>query len=114
MSQRYVAARRAQRTIRDILEKKEQMTGLIKARKYQFVNDPDTERLLRSSMGLGTLDVAGEFGALRRNGNFRDRSGVTPPDPTGREWSAEQTTLNRQSPYVYALHNPHHLTSLSV
>ncbi|XP_052818113.1 E3 ubiquitin-protein ligase TRIM71-like [Mya arenaria] len=61
MSQRYVAARRAQRTIRDILEKKEQMTGLIKARKYQFVNDPDTERLLRSSMGLGTLDVAGEF-----------------------------------------------------
>ncbi|XP_052817863.1 E3 ubiquitin-protein ligase TRIM71-like [Mya arenaria] len=61
MSQRYVAARRAQRTIRDILEKKEQMTGLIKAQKYQFVNDPDTERLLRSSMGLGTLDVAGEF-----------------------------------------------------
>ncbi|XP_052817876.1 E3 ubiquitin-protein ligase TRIM71-like [Mya arenaria] len=61
MNQRYVAARRAQRAIRDILEKKEQMTGLIKARKYQFIKDPETERLLGSSMGLGTLDVAGEF-----------------------------------------------------
>ncbi|XP_052817694.1 uncharacterized protein LOC128243788 [Mya arenaria] len=37
------------------------ITDLIKARKYRFVEDPDTERLLGSDMGLGGLDVTGEL-----------------------------------------------------
>ncbi|XP_052817706.1 E3 ubiquitin-protein ligase TRIM71-like [Mya arenaria] len=61
VNQRYVAARRAEKDLRNILDKKEQTTGLIKARKYRFTKDPDTERLLGSNMGPGTLDVAGEF-----------------------------------------------------
>ncbi|XP_052818160.1 E3 ubiquitin-protein ligase TRIM71-like [Mya arenaria] len=61
VNQRYVAARRAEKDIQNILDKNEQMTGLIKARKYRFLKNEDTERLLGSSMGLGTLDVAGEF-----------------------------------------------------
>ncbi|XP_052818953.1 E3 ubiquitin-protein ligase TRIM71-like [Mya arenaria] len=61
LNQRYVAARRAQRNTREILDKKEQMTGLIKVRKYRFTKDKDTKRLLGSRMDLGTLDVAGKF-----------------------------------------------------
>ncbi|XP_052818165.1 protein wech-like [Mya arenaria] len=61
VNQRYVAARRAEKDIRNTLDKKEQISGLIKARKYRFIQDEDTERLLGSNMGLGTLDVAGEF-----------------------------------------------------
>ncbi|XP_052817811.1 transcription intermediary factor 1-alpha-like isoform X1 [Mya arenaria] len=61
VNQRYVAARRAEKDLRNILDKTKQMTGLIKARKYRFTKDEDTERLLGSNMGLGKLDVAGEF-----------------------------------------------------
>ncbi|XP_052818163.1 tripartite motif-containing protein 45-like [Mya arenaria] len=61
VNQRYVAARRAEKDLRYIVHKTKQMTGLIKARKCRFTKDEDTERLLGSNMGLGTLDVVGEF-----------------------------------------------------
>ncbi|XP_052818600.1 E3 ubiquitin-protein ligase TRIM71-like [Mya arenaria] len=61
VNQRYVAARRAEKDIRNILAKNEQMSGLMKATNYRFTKDEDMRRLLESKTGLGTLDVAGEF-----------------------------------------------------
>ncbi|XP_052816160.1 tripartite motif-containing protein 45-like [Mya arenaria] len=60
-NQRYVEARRAQKELRKIQDKMEKMAGRMKTRKYRFVKDADTEGLLGSKMGLGTLDVSGEF-----------------------------------------------------
>ncbi|XP_052818174.1 tripartite motif-containing protein 45-like [Mya arenaria] len=61
-NQRYVTARRVQKELRAIHDKMEMMAGRMKSRRYRFVKDADTEGLLGSNMGLGTLDVAGEFG----------------------------------------------------
>ncbi|XP_052818278.1 uncharacterized protein LOC128244302 [Mya arenaria] len=60
-NQQYVAARRGQKELRGIYDEMEKITGRMKARKYRFTKDADTEGLLRSKMGLGTLYVAGEF-----------------------------------------------------
>ncbi|WAR12479.1 hypothetical protein MAR_026659 [Mya arenaria] len=60
-NQRYVTARRAQKELREIHDKMEKMAGRMKARKYRFVKDPDTEGLLGSKIGLGSLDVVEEF-----------------------------------------------------
>ncbi|XP_052816153.1 uncharacterized protein LOC128242835 [Mya arenaria] len=60
-NQRYVTARRVQKELREIHDKMEKMAGRMKARKYRFVKDPNTEGLLGSKMGLGSLDVAEEF-----------------------------------------------------
>ncbi|XP_052818179.1 uncharacterized protein LOC128244202 [Mya arenaria] len=60
-NKRYVSARRAQKELQGAHHKIETMAGRMKARKYRFVKDADTERLLWSKMGLGSLDVAGEF-----------------------------------------------------
>ncbi|WAR12487.1 hypothetical protein MAR_026667 [Mya arenaria] len=57
-NQRYVTARRVQKELREIHDKMEKMAGRMKARKYRFVKDPNTEGLLGSKMGLGSLDVA--------------------------------------------------------
>ncbi|WAR12700.1 RBFA-like protein [Mya arenaria] len=61
VNQRYVTARRGMKELRGINDNMEKMTDRMNARKYQFTKDADTERLLGSKMGLGTLDVAGEF-----------------------------------------------------
>ncbi|XP_052815492.1 E3 ubiquitin-protein ligase TRIM33-like [Mya arenaria] len=61
VNQRYVTARRGMKEIRGIHDDMWKMPGRMKARKYQFNKDADTERLLGSKMGIGTLDVAGEF-----------------------------------------------------
>ncbi|XP_052774422.1 uncharacterized protein LOC128213007 [Mya arenaria] len=61
VNQRYVTARRAQKELREIHNKMEKMAGRMKARKYRFVEDADTKRLLGSKMGLGTLNMAGEL-----------------------------------------------------
>ncbi|XP_052818178.1 uncharacterized protein LOC128244201 [Mya arenaria] len=39
----------------------DKMAGRMKVRKYRFFKDADTEGLLESKMGIGTLAVAGEF-----------------------------------------------------
>ncbi|WAR12683.1 hypothetical protein MAR_026863 [Mya arenaria] len=61
VNQRYVASRRSQKELRRIYDNMEKMADRMNARKYQFTKDADTERLLGSKKGLGTLDVAGEF-----------------------------------------------------
>ncbi|XP_052816748.1 E3 ubiquitin-protein ligase TRIM71-like [Mya arenaria] len=61
INQRYVAARRTQNELRVIHVDMGKMACRIKARKYRFFKGADTERLLGSKMGLGTLDMAGEF-----------------------------------------------------
>ncbi|XP_052818239.1 uncharacterized protein LOC128244261 [Mya arenaria] len=48
--------------------------GLMTARKLRFTKDSNTERLLGSNMGMGTLDIVGEF---RREIPFPDLSTVT-------------------------------------
>ncbi|XP_052816151.1 uncharacterized protein LOC128242833 isoform X2 [Mya arenaria] len=60
-NQRYVTARRAQKELREIHDKMQKMAGRLKAQKYRFVKDADTEGLLESKMGLGSLDVSEEF-----------------------------------------------------
>ncbi|XP_052816147.1 E3 ubiquitin-protein ligase TRIM71-like isoform X3 [Mya arenaria] len=60
-NQRYVTARRAQKELQEIHDKMEKMAGRMKSRKYRFVKDPDTEGLLGSKIGLGSLDVAEGF-----------------------------------------------------
>ncbi|XP_052816294.1 uncharacterized protein LOC128242906 isoform X2 [Mya arenaria] len=74
VNQRYVTARRGMKELRGINDNMEKMTDRMNARKYQFTKDADTERLLGSKMGLGTLDVAGEF---RKNIPVPDLSTVT-------------------------------------
>ncbi|XP_052815481.1 uncharacterized protein LOC128242387 [Mya arenaria] len=74
VNQQYVAARRGRKELRGIRDEMEKIVGRMKARKYQFTKNVDTERLLGSKMGLGTLDVAGEF---RKNVQVPDRSTVT-------------------------------------
>ncbi|XP_052815485.1 uncharacterized protein LOC128242390 isoform X1 [Mya arenaria] len=74
VNQRYVTARRGMKELREINDNMEKMTDRMNARKYQFTKDADTERLLGSKMGLGTLDVAGEF---RKNIPVPDLSTVT-------------------------------------
>ncbi|XP_052816978.1 uncharacterized protein LOC128243314 [Mya arenaria] len=61
VNQRYVAARKAQKELHDIKDEIEKKAGLMIARKLRFTKDSNTERLLGSSMGMGTLDVVGEF-----------------------------------------------------
>ncbi|WAR12671.1 hypothetical protein MAR_026851, partial [Mya arenaria] len=61
VNQRYVASRRSQKELRRIYDNMEKMADRMNARKYLFTKDADTERLLGSKRGLGTLDVAGEF-----------------------------------------------------
>ncbi|XP_052770398.1 uncharacterized protein LOC128210229 [Mya arenaria] len=61
VNQRYVTARRARKELRGLHDEMWKMDGRIKARKYRFTKDADTERLLESKIGLGTLDVAGEL-----------------------------------------------------
>ncbi|WAR12699.1 hypothetical protein MAR_026879 [Mya arenaria] len=61
VNQRYVAAKRVWKRLGGIYNNMEKMADRMKARKYQFTKDADTERLMGSKMGLGTLDVAGEF-----------------------------------------------------
>ncbi|XP_052816747.1 protein wech-like [Mya arenaria] len=61
VNQRYLAARRAQNELRGLHVEMGKMAGRMKARKYRFVKDADTERLLGTKKGFGTLDVAGEF-----------------------------------------------------
>ncbi|XP_052816070.1 uncharacterized protein LOC128242783 isoform X2 [Mya arenaria] len=72
VNQRYVASRRSQKELRRIYDNMEKMADRTNARKYQFTKDADTERLLGSKKGLGTLDVAGEF-----RKNIPDLSTVT-------------------------------------
>ncbi|XP_052816144.1 uncharacterized protein LOC128242831 [Mya arenaria] len=60
-NQRYVTARRAQKELREIHDKMEKMAGRMKVRRCRFFKDADTEGLLESKMGIGTLAVAGEF-----------------------------------------------------
>ncbi|XP_052815489.1 uncharacterized protein LOC128242391 isoform X2 [Mya arenaria] len=72
VNQRYVASRRSQKELRRIYDNMEKMADRMNARKYQFTKDADTERLLGSKKGLGTLDVAGEF-----RKNIPDLSTVT-------------------------------------
>ncbi|XP_052818293.1 uncharacterized protein LOC128244319 [Mya arenaria] len=74
VNQRYVTARRGRKELREIYDNMEKMPGRVNARRYQFIKDADTERLLGSKMGLGTLDVAGEF---RKNIPVPDLSTVT-------------------------------------
>ncbi|XP_052816301.1 uncharacterized protein LOC128242911 [Mya arenaria] len=74
VNQRYVTARRGMKELRGIFDNMEKMADRMNARKYQFTKDADTERLLGSKMGLGTLDVAGEF---RKNIPVPDLSTVT-------------------------------------
>ncbi|XP_052816299.1 uncharacterized protein LOC128242910 isoform X2 [Mya arenaria] len=72
VNQRYVASRRSQKELRRIYDNMEKMADRMNGRKYQFTKDADTERLLGSKKGLGTLDVAGEF-----RKNIPDLSTVT-------------------------------------
>ncbi|XP_052815505.1 uncharacterized protein LOC128242405 isoform X2 [Mya arenaria] len=72
VNQRYVAAKRVWKRLGGIYNNMEKMADRMKARKYQFTKDADTERLMGSKMGLGTLDVAGEF-----RKNIPDLSTVT-------------------------------------
>ncbi|XP_052817616.1 uncharacterized protein LOC128243733 [Mya arenaria] len=74
VNQRYVAAKRVWKRLGGIYNNMEKMADRMKARKYQFTKDADTERLMGSKMGLGTLDVAGEF---RKNIPVPDLSTVT-------------------------------------
>ncbi|WAR12928.1 hypothetical protein MAR_027108 [Mya arenaria] len=53
--------KKTQKELGEIKYEMNKITDLIKARKYRFVEDPDTERLLGSDMGLGGLDVTGEL-----------------------------------------------------
>ncbi|XP_052817605.1 uncharacterized protein LOC128243726 [Mya arenaria] len=61
VNQLYVTARRCRKEQRGMYNSIKKMVDRMNARKYQFTKDADTERLLGSNMGLGTLDVAGEF-----------------------------------------------------
>ncbi|XP_052818270.1 tripartite motif-containing protein 45-like [Mya arenaria] len=61
MNQQYVAARRGRKELRGIHDEMKKTAGRMKARRYRFTKDADTERLLGTYMGLGTLDVLGEF-----------------------------------------------------
>ncbi|XP_052777030.1 E3 ubiquitin-protein ligase TRIM71-like [Mya arenaria] len=83
VNQRYVTARRAQKELRGIHDEMEKMTGRMKSRKYRFVKDADTERLLGSNMGFGTLYMAGEF--------------VPVPDLATMTWKKEADILVRTS-----------------
>ncbi|XP_052815709.1 uncharacterized protein LOC128242556 [Mya arenaria] len=57
VNQRYVTARRAQKELRVIRDELWKTAGRMKARKFRFTKDADSERLLGSKTGLGTLDV---------------------------------------------------------
>ncbi|XP_052776979.1 uncharacterized protein LOC128214515 isoform X2 [Mya arenaria] len=83
VNQRYVTARRAQKELREIHNKMEKMAGRMKARKYRFVEDADTKRLLGLKMGLGTLNMAGEL--------------VPVPDLATMTWKKEADILVRTS-----------------
>ncbi|XP_052818168.1 E3 ubiquitin-protein ligase TRIM71-like [Mya arenaria] len=61
VNQRYVAARRAKKELRETEGELEKMAGRLKARKIRFCVDKATWLLLESSTGLGRLDVSGEF-----------------------------------------------------
>ncbi|XP_052815332.1 uncharacterized protein LOC128242281 [Mya arenaria] len=61
VNQRYMTARRARKELRGINDKLETMADRMKARKYRFTKDADTERLMGSKMGIGTLKEVGEF-----------------------------------------------------
>ncbi|XP_052817391.1 uncharacterized protein LOC128243581 [Mya arenaria] len=74
VNQRYVTARRGMKELRGINDNMEKMADRMNARKYRFTKDAGTERLLGSKMGLGTLDVAGEF---QKNIPVPDLSTVT-------------------------------------
>ncbi|XP_052815626.1 uncharacterized protein LOC128242499 [Mya arenaria] len=74
VNQLYVTARRGRKELRGMYNSMKKMVDRVNARKYQFTKDADTERLLGSIMGIGTLDVAGEF---RKNIPVPDLSTVT-------------------------------------
>ncbi|WAR12596.1 hypothetical protein MAR_026776 [Mya arenaria] len=61
VNQLYVTARRGRKELWGMYNSMKKMVDRVNARKYQFTKDADTERLLGSIMGIGTLDVAGEF-----------------------------------------------------
>ncbi|XP_052816982.1 E3 ubiquitin-protein ligase TRIM71-like isoform X2 [Mya arenaria] len=87
VNQRYVAARKTQKELQEIKDEMGKMAGLITARKCRFTKDADTERYLGSIMGLGTLDVVGEF-----------RRGVAPvPDLSTVAWKKEKDINVRTS-----------------
>ncbi|XP_052815518.1 uncharacterized protein LOC128242416 [Mya arenaria] len=74
VNQLYVTARRGRKELWGMYNSMKKMVDRVNARKYQFTKDADTERLLGSIMGIGTLDVAGEF---RKNIPVPDVSTVT-------------------------------------
>ncbi|XP_052771584.1 uncharacterized protein LOC128211170 [Mya arenaria] len=57
VNQRYVTARRAQKELRVIRDELGKTAGRMKARKFRFTKDADSERLLGSKTCIGTLDV---------------------------------------------------------
>ncbi|XP_052818162.1 uncharacterized protein LOC128244184 [Mya arenaria] len=59
--QRYVAARIAHKKLQEIGDELKKMTGRLRARKFRFRTDSDTEQLTVSRRSLGTVDEAGEF-----------------------------------------------------
>ncbi|XP_052778023.1 tripartite motif-containing protein 45-like [Mya arenaria] len=98
VNQRYVAARKTQKELQEIKDEMGKMAGLITARKCRFTKDADTERYLGSIMGLGTLDVVGEF-----------RRGLAPvPDLSTVAWKKEKdinvrTSLDKITCWINAL-----------
>ncbi|XP_052819026.1 E3 ubiquitin-protein ligase TRIM33-like isoform X2 [Mya arenaria] len=76
-NQRYVTARRAQKELRGIHDEMKKMAGRMKARRYRFTKDADTEQLLGSKLGIGTLDMAGEMFRGKSEDPMHGAMGIT-------------------------------------
>ncbi|XP_052818241.1 uncharacterized protein LOC128244264 [Mya arenaria] len=87
VNQRFVAAMKAQKELREIKNVMVKKAGMMTARECRFTKDSDTERLLGSNIGLGTLDVVEGF-----------RRGLAPvPDLSTLTWKKEKDINVRTS-----------------